>query len=450
MIIQQANDPPDKNKRKRKNVDFPSFGNVDECANYGKFFVLENAESDKTMKNVNPFLVGKFIENLFPKGVYGTRRMGNGNILVHGKSETYANSTVGEHSLSLNLNIKIKVSLHVNLNQSKGKIFCPELSGLTDEEILEELKKAKVIAVRRMMKKGEKGTLEETDNIVLTFDRPQIPDTLSVGYLKLRVSQYYDSPMQCLKCQKYGHTKKRCKETKELCRNCSLELPHESCVNKKCVNCGQGHASNDNSCEVRRKEQVISKLMVDKKLSYAAAKREFEKISDSSVKNATFAQKLQEQETNKRNSPPVTHEQFTEFMLEFKKMREEISFLNEQIRLRDELLLAHGIVSKTVTEIEPTKTQTVIEPTQITSQQTGDGPVKTIRSSRNQQPKYVDRPYRSRSNSRNPTSRRTLKPGQSSSADPLSDDDVSVVNVSSGLPKNVTIHRSQLYNDTNN
>jgi hypothetical protein len=424
--------------------------NVNGSACYGKYFVLECNKSDKSMKNVNPFLVGKLIENLFPKGVYGTRRIGNGNILVHSKAENYATTTVGEHSLSPDLDYKIKVSLHVNLNQSKGKVFCPELNSLTNEEILDELKAEKVIGVRRMMRKNGNGILEGTDTLVLTFDRPQIPDTLLVGYLKLRVSQYYDSPMQCLKCQKYGHTKTRCTETKDICRNCSLELPHTSCGNKKCVNCGQDHASNDSSCEIRRKEQLVTKLMVDKKLSYIAAKKEVEKMSEHSAQNATFSQKVQEQQQAKRNPLPITYEQFTEMMVKMQEMQQQILNLTEQLKMRDELISKLSGSS-----------QKVLVPQQITIAQninknnkpTGNGPASNTRS-RTNKPKTADRLDRSRSNSRNSKFRR-VESVQNSSGTYVSDEVMSE-DESFGLPRNIVIHPSTFsqgsttFNDINN
>ena len=45
--------------------------------------------------------------------------------------------------------LKVKVTPHASLNSSKGVVRCPELKGVSDDEIRENLKEEGVIHVRR-------------------------------------------------------------------------------------------------------------------------------------------------------------------------------------------------------------------------------------------------------------------------------------------------------------
>ena len=47
-------------------------------------------------------------------------------------------------------NLKVQVSLHASLNTCKGVVRCPDLKGVSEEEILEEMREQGVIHVRRI------------------------------------------------------------------------------------------------------------------------------------------------------------------------------------------------------------------------------------------------------------------------------------------------------------
>jgi hypothetical protein len=67
-----------------------------------------------------------------------------------------------------------------------------------------------------------------------------------------RAERYHPAPkpLQCFKCQGFGHTSKVCKEPSK-CVRCSLEHSSRVCPTPdklKCANCGQEHAASHFSC----------------------------------------------------------------------------------------------------------------------------------------------------------------------------------------------------------
>ena len=56
---------------------------------------------------------------------------------------------------------------------------------------------------------------------------------------------------RCLKCQKYGHTKKFCRVINEVCGRCGAGHESISCLtgtDNRCVNCSEAHQAGSISC----------------------------------------------------------------------------------------------------------------------------------------------------------------------------------------------------------
>ena len=139
----------------------------------------------------------------------------------------------------------LKVTPHASLNSSKGVIRCPELKGVSDDEIRENLKEEGVIHFRRFKIKRH-GKLIPTNTFVFPFNTPKKPDKIKIGFLRCEVTTYAPNPLRCFHCQQYGHHELRCNRD-AACGNCAGPVAHDvdRCKNAtKCANCGQGHRAN--------------------------------------------------------------------------------------------------------------------------------------------------------------------------------------------------------------
>ena len=160
-------------------------------------------------------------------------------------------------------------------------IYAPELSGMPDSDIMEELKEQNVVEVRRFIRKTNQ-TITPTNSFLLTIEAPKIPECIRLGAFQVRTRVYYPRPMMCHKCYRYGHTKTRCK-------NCG-EPEHGECNKQaKCPNCSGTHNAYDKSCPVYMKEEEIIKYRVDNNLTHKEARMACQ--TTSSVQNRlNFAQ----------------------------------------------------------------------------------------------------------------------------------------------------------------
>ena len=68
--------------------------------------------------------------------------------------------------------LKVQVSLHASLNTCKGVVRCPDLKGVSEEEILEEMREQGVIHVRRIKVRRD-DALKDTNTFVFIAGRPK-------------------------------------------------------------------------------------------------------------------------------------------------------------------------------------------------------------------------------------------------------------------------------------
>ena len=64
--------------------------------------------------------------------------------------------------------LRVQVSLHGSLNTCKGVVRCPDLKGVSEQEILGEMREQGVINVRRIKVRHD-GTLKDTNTFVFTL-----------------------------------------------------------------------------------------------------------------------------------------------------------------------------------------------------------------------------------------------------------------------------------------
>ncbi|KAL1123731.1 hypothetical protein AAG570_001504 [Ranatra chinensis] len=132
--------------------------------------------------------------------------------------------------------------------------------GFSAEEVEEELKAALPAVVRVVqMEKREGGKKRKIPVfIVTTKQEVTINDLKGVGDISLhtfRVEKYRsgDTPPQCFRCQRYGHTSRYC-NLKEVCVKCSGNHHTKDCkegAQVKCANCQKAHVASYRQCETR-------------------------------------------------------------------------------------------------------------------------------------------------------------------------------------------------------
>ena len=224
-----------------------------------KFLVIKSL-SDKPILKHGLFIIGKAIQGIVgePKNVTSLKKAGL--LLVEVDKRHQAIALLKTKLLH---DIQVEITPHRTLNSVKGVIFCDYLEGMSNEEILKNLKETnqRVKEVYRItsMKSGVK---TDTNMFILTFNGDVLPEKMYVGPIRVNVRQYIPNPRRCFQCQKLGHTKGFCNGV-ERCDNCG-QPGHQrgDCgVSPFCVNCEGDHPLSSRECPVWKKVFWNSNLL---------------------------------------------------------------------------------------------------------------------------------------------------------------------------------------------
>ena len=241
-------------------------------ANFPRFIVLKPTYSDQSLTKLSPFAVEKSI-----LGRYGTvkqvKKLKDGSLLIEVEKYIQAQLLLDTQTF---LDIEVDAEAHRSLNVSKGVIrdHHQDLKDMSDEDIRLELASQGVLKVTRFILKKD-GKEIKTNTLFVTFDFPTPPEKLKLGYVIVNVQRYIPNPLRCFQCQKFGHSKKWCKNT-IACWKCGSEghdgserTSETSC----CLNCKGDHYASSKSCPVWIQEKEIQRGKTERCLSYGYARR---------------------------------------------------------------------------------------------------------------------------------------------------------------------------------
>ena len=113
-----------------------------------------------------------------------------------------------------------------------------------------------------------------------------------------KIEQYIPNPLQCFKCQKFGHHGGVCNRH-TIYGKCGEREPNRTTIdcklNNRCANCSEDHPSYTRSCPVWKKEKVILTIKHTRNIPYPEAW----KIVEGYIKNKTYSQNNPKSESKK-------------------------------------------------------------------------------------------------------------------------------------------------------
>ena len=257
-------------KRTRSQLDSDSESETGNATLYPRFLIIESTDPSRPLLKLSPFVIEKCISSIAtsPKSC---QKLKSGALLVEMTNKVHVESLL---KLKQFFSIPSQCKPHASLNTSRGIIRCPDLAGVSIEDIIEGLADQHVTNARRITVTRD-GVKRETNTIILTFQTAIIPKTLNVGYLKVPVDLYVLNPLQCYTCFKFGHHESRCNSGAHVVVVLSQLSPcAEDCQKKlKCVSCGGEHMATSRSCPVWQREKEIVSVKYREGLSFQDARK---------------------------------------------------------------------------------------------------------------------------------------------------------------------------------
>ncbi|GBM31723.1 hypothetical protein AVEN_45642-1 [Araneus ventricosus] len=114
-----------------------------------------------------------------------------------------------------------------------------------------------------------------TKHLVLTFNTPNIHESVRIAYLNCPVRAYIPNPLRCYKCQRFGHTTESCRG-KLTGAQCS-QIGHESEIcyvtTPYCINCKENHPSYAKVCSQWKIEKEIQTSKIKPNISFKEARK---------------------------------------------------------------------------------------------------------------------------------------------------------------------------------
>ena len=258
--------PQNKHKRLRdsdQDTDSENENFFSANANWQRFLVVESASVDLPLSKLSPLAIQKGFQTTAGT-LKSVKRLRDGSFLVECARKPQA------MGLLQTTDRPVRVSIHKALNSSRGVICCRELFGMTEEEIKTELQEHGVVEVHRVMVKRDTEKIP-TNTLFLTFNTPELPKEITVGYQKVKVALFVPNPMRFFNCNKSGHTNQRCKVATK-CQRCGKDKHEGPCEGpKRCSNCNGPHASSAKDCPVWQKE--IQRVRAEKHISFPEARQ---------------------------------------------------------------------------------------------------------------------------------------------------------------------------------
>lgn len=171
---------------------------------------------------------------------------------------------------------ELKASIPASASEVTGVITHVPIE-LSNSQIHAALTTTKnIVCIRRFMRKTRMDNgqvkMEPTKTVSITFSCPVLPESVDLNSWRFVLRPYIPPVMQCLKCLRYGHIAKFCKNS-ERCSICGDAHNFKLCTVPKeearCIQCKGPHVAISPECPVKKQKIQLNKEKVQNK-SYSA------------------------------------------------------------------------------------------------------------------------------------------------------------------------------------
>lgn len=170
---------------------------------------------------------------------------------------------------------KLKASIPAAATENTGVIMHVPID-LGNEQIYNAISSTKnIISVKRFMRRTitdhAMPSFQPTKTVSITFSCAALPDSVDLNSWRFEVRPYIQPVKQCLKCLRYDHIAKFCKNAQR-CSICTKDHHYKVCTvpatEATCCNCQGKHVAISAQCPIKKKKLDINKEKITKS-SYA-------------------------------------------------------------------------------------------------------------------------------------------------------------------------------------
>ena len=273
-----------------------------------RFLIILSEVEGIDISLLSPFLIHKTIMSMAgePKSIKNLR---SGDLSIQCAKEPHEKSLL---KMKTFCGLKCSVTPHKSLNTSKGIVRCPALIRQSNEHILEFMEEQGVTDVRRINVHRD-GVLKPTNTFVFTFNTPELPTVVKIGFIQAKIDVYVPNPLRCYQCQVFGHHENKCINCvmPEHCASGQCQRP------AKCVNCSGDHPANSKECPQWEKEKKILKIKCEQNISFPEARKQYEQFYQARTYASAVKPGTCNKSTETDNKSTQMDGSFTEFLKQY-------------------------------------------------------------------------------------------------------------------------------------
>lgn len=241
--------------------------------NFEYIVFMESSDPNKPIGDRDMMSLGQNLKK-FNKGIKQLQRINKYKIGVIFERPGLANQALTNKKF-LDIN-KLKASIPAAASETTGVIQNVPHS-MSNEHIYNNITSSKnIVCIRRFMKRvkvGNEFQFQPTKTISITFSCPVLPESVDLHSWRFEVRPYIPPVKQCLRCLRYGHIAKFCKNA-ERCSICGKDHSFKVCtVSTKdavCCHCNGNHIAISSTCPIKQQKITENRNKVTaKSITYA-------------------------------------------------------------------------------------------------------------------------------------------------------------------------------------
>lgn len=226
---------------------------------------LTHREDNKAWRDVDRLALSKGLRKYCVSGVMHLKTINKYKVGITFDLSNNANVFIQNNDLLDELDLK--ASIPAKDTEVTG-VLTSVPSELSNKKIFSLIGSSRnVIQVRRFMRKVRtvdgSVSFEPTQTVAVTFASTQLPEFVNLDNWRHEVKQYIPPIKQCLKCLRYGHIAKFCRNA-EVCSICTGNHCYKTCIveisQAKCSNCGGNHIAVSSSCPIKKQKIEENKI----------------------------------------------------------------------------------------------------------------------------------------------------------------------------------------------
>lgn len=238
-------------------------------------YIVHINSNGQNIGNMHPLALGKLLYTSNIKNIKEVKRLGINNIAVEFNSAAAANSFLDSDFIT-NQNLTAYIPNYQLTSKGIVKGIPVEVS--MDEVIAHSQNplNLRITEAKRFTRKiaDNVEARAKTQTVLITFKGQTIPSHIYMWHCRFKVESFNPRPMQCWRCQRFGHRANNCKG-KAICRNCGEEHDTKECnaTQYKCANCEGPHRAGHVTCMKYAEQCKITTIMRKKNMSFREASR---------------------------------------------------------------------------------------------------------------------------------------------------------------------------------